>query len=120
MGYFDDVINRTKSVAEVVGKKSAEAIEISKKKIELVDCNNKLNKAYAVLGKFQYENIRGIVASESQVQFAVDEIEKHYNRAKSLEEEIKNYQAVRKCQNCGAEISRDGVFCSHCGATITY
>lgn len=120
MGYFDEVINRTKSVAEVVGKKSAEAIEISKKKIELVDCNNKLNKAYSVLGKLQYENILGNVASESQVQYAVDEIEKFYNKVKTLEDEIRNFQTVRKCQNCGAEVSRDGAFCSHCGATITY
>lgn len=120
MGYFDEVINRTKSVAEVVGKKSAEAIEISKKKIEHIDFNNKLTKAYATMGKLQYEKLLGKEINESQIQFAVEEIEKYYSRVKTLEDEIKNFQFVKKCPNCGAEVGKDSVFCSQCGTTITY
>ena len=54
-GNFEEVLTKTKNYAEQATKKSAERIEISKKKIELLDTKTKLNKAYEGFGKLQYE-----------------------------------------------------------------
>lgn len=118
MGYFEDVISKTKSMAEVVGKKSAEAIEISKKKIELIDYKNKLSKAYAVLGKLEYEHIYGKELEEAAVTRAVEEIDAHAGKVRQLETELQALQDTRVCPACGSEVKNNSVYCSQCGANM--
>lgn len=51
---LEEVFAKTKDVAECVGKKSAERIELSRKKVELLDLKAKLSKLYEKYGKLQY------------------------------------------------------------------
>lgn len=118
MGYFDDVISRTKSMAEVVSKKSAEAIEISKRKIELVDCKNRLNRAYAVLGKLEYDSIYGKGLDEAAVTNAVKEIDETAAKVRRIEEDLQTLQDTRICPACGSEVKNNSLYCSQCGASI--
>lgn len=118
MSYFEEVISKTRSMAEVVGKKSAEAIEISKRKIELVDCKNKLNKAYAALGKLEYESIYGKVPEEEAVAKAVEGIDETANRVKKLEKDLQELLDTKICPACGSEVKNNSVYCSQCGAGI--
>lgn len=118
MSYLDDVISKTRSMAEVMGKKSAEAIEISKRKIELIDCKNKLDKAYAVLGKLEYESLYGKVLDEEAVSKAVEDIDQHATKMKKLEEELNQLQNTKICPACGSEVKHNSIYCSQCGASI--
>lgn len=118
MSYLDEVISRTRSVAEELGKKSAEAIEVSKKKIELIDTKNKLSKAYAVLGKIQYELIYGKEPTTEEVERSVAEIEKYDSRVKMLESEINQFASMRECPACGADNKYSNAYCSQCGANM--
>lgn len=118
MGYFDEVINKTRSMAEVVGKKSAEAIEISKRKIELVDCNNKLSKAYAVLGKLEYENLNGKEPNEQAVGKAMEEIDEMVTKVRRIEEELQVLLDTKICPACGSEVKNNSMYCSQCGAVM--
>ncbi len=81
---FEDVLLKTREYA----KKSAEAIEISRKKIELIDAKTKLNKAYEKFGKLQYAAYQGDEVKLEDIDAAGDEISLLKNRAKFLEEEI--------------------------------
>ena len=81
---FEDVLQKTREYA----KKSAEAIEISRKKIELIDAKTKLSKAYEKFGKLQYAAYQGDEVKQEDIDAACDEISLLKNRAKFLEEEI--------------------------------
>lgn len=70
----EEMLNKTKNAAEVFGKKSAERIEISKKKIELFDIKSKLNKLYEDFGRYQYNAFVNGSADESEVSARIDEI----------------------------------------------
>lgn len=56
---IEEVFNRTRDVAETVGKKSAERLEISRKMIESLDAKAKLCKLYEKFGEMQYKNYIG-------------------------------------------------------------
>lgn len=51
---LEEVLNKTRDVAETVGRKSAQRIEISRKMVELLDVKAKLSKLYERYGKLTY------------------------------------------------------------------
>ncbi len=81
---LEDVLQKTRAYA----KKSAEAIEISRKRIEFIDAKAKLSKAYESFGKLQYNAHEGEEISLDEVEKLVDEITLLKNRMQFLEDEI--------------------------------
>lgn len=53
---LDDMLSRTRTFTEEVSKKSAEALELSRKKVECLDIKAKLSKAYERYGRLAYES----------------------------------------------------------------
>ena len=51
---LEEMFNKTKDVAENMSKKSAERLEISRKKVELLDAKAKLAKLYEKFGKLNF------------------------------------------------------------------
>lgn len=93
-GNFDDVLLKTKSYAEDATKKTAERLEISKKKIELLDSKTKLSKAYEKYGKLQFELLEGKDISEDELAFCVDSIRLQKNRSIALDAEIEELKSL--------------------------
>lgn len=87
---IEEMLNKTKAYA----KKSAEAIEISRKKIELLDAKTKLSKAYEKYGKLQFEIFDGSEVDESKLNACTDEIIMLKSQAEFLEEEIDAFKAA--------------------------
>ena len=87
-GNFEEVLTKTKNYAEQATKKSSERIEISKKKIELLDSKSKLSKAYEAFGRLQYDAYSGESVSEDDIQAKIQEIQLLKSRAELLEAEI--------------------------------
>ena len=74
-GNFEDVLTKTKSYAEIATKKSAERLEISRKKIELLDSKTKLAKAFEKYGRLQYSAYLGEELDEEAIESALQEIQ---------------------------------------------
>ena len=55
---LDDVLSRTRTFTEEVSKKSAEALELSRKKVECLDIKAKLGKAYEKYGRLAYDAVQ--------------------------------------------------------------
>lgn len=89
-GNFDDVLSKTKAYAEDAAKKSAERLEISKKKIELLDSKTKLVKAYEKYGKLQYDLYEGHEVSQEEINACIDEIQLQRSRSDILDAEIED------------------------------
>ena len=87
-GNFDELLNKTKNYAEKATKKSAERLEISRKKIELLDSKSKLSKAYEKYGKLVYAMSQGEDINEEELKSAEAAIELQKMRADMLDEEI--------------------------------
>ena len=55
MSRFDDLLLKAKTVANAAGKKTGELVEVSKLKLEAVQINSDIQKAYERLGSVVYE-----------------------------------------------------------------
>ena len=78
-GNFEEVLTKTKTYAEDAAKKSAERLEISKKKIELLDSKTKLVKAYENYGRLQYALVEGDEVSPEELKTVEEEIQLQKN-----------------------------------------
>ena len=87
-GNFDDVLAKTKSYAEKATKRSAERLEISRKKIDLLDSKTKLAKAYEKYGRLVYERDNGGEIDEEKLASYAAEIQLQKMRSDMLDDEI--------------------------------
>ena len=85
---FEDMLNKTKQYA----RKSAEAIEISRKKIELLDAKTKLSKAYEKFGKQQFAIYDGEEANEQELEATANEIIILKGQVEYLDQEIATFK----------------------------
>lgn len=85
---FEDMLNKTKQYA----RKSAEAIEISRKKIELLDAKTKLSKAYEKFGKQQFAIYDGESVDEQELEATANEIIILKGQVEYLDQEIATFK----------------------------
>ena len=85
---FEDMLNKTKQYA----RKSAEAIEISRKKIELLDAKTKLSKSYEKFGKQQFAIYDGEEANEQELEATANEIIILKGQVEYLDQEIATFK----------------------------
>ncbi len=93
-GNFDEILAKTKIYAEDAAKKSAERIEISKKKIELLDSKTKLAKAYERFGKLQYAVMQGEEVDSDELDASLEEIQLQKSRAELFEAEVEELKTA--------------------------
>ncbi len=93
-GSIDEVINKTKEYA----KKSAQAIEISRKRIELLDTKTKLAKAYEKYGKQQFALYEGKEVNQDELNASCEEIVMLKSQSEFLEAEIEAFKEAIAAQ----------------------
>lgn len=93
-GSIDEVINKTKEYA----KKSAQAIEISRKRIELLDTKTKLAKAYEKYGKQQFALYEGKEVNQDEINASCEEIVMLKSQSEFLEAEIEAFKEAIAAQ----------------------
>lgn len=93
-GNFDELVSKTKVVAEDAAKKSAERLEISRKKIELLDSKTKLTKAYEKFGKLQYSAYCGEEVNDDELSSVIEEIQLQKSRVDFLVAELDELKAT--------------------------
>ena len=93
-GNFEEVLTKTKLYAEDAAKKSAERLEISKKKIELLDSKTKLAKAYERFGKLQYAVMQGEEVDSDELEASIEEIQLQKSRAELFEVEVEELKTA--------------------------
>ncbi len=93
-GNFDEVISKTKSYAERATRKSAERLEISRKKIELLDSKTKLARAYEKYGRLVYKAKIGEEVNDEELLSCESNIELQKMRADLLDKEIKELREL--------------------------
>ena len=93
-GSFEEVLAKTRIYAEKATKKSAERLEISRKKIELLDSKTKLSKAYEKFGRLEYSKLQGEEISEDEYKSALAQIELQRTRSDMLDKEIEELRRL--------------------------
>lgn len=90
---LEEMFNKTKDVAENMSKKSAERLEISRKKVELLDAKAKLSKLYEKFGKLQYLKYIGEEVSDEEITDCANAIANNKEKIQLYTAEIEKAKA---------------------------
>ena len=90
---LEEMFNKTKDVAENMSKKSAERLEISRKKVELLDAKAKLSKLYEKFGKLQYLKYIGEEVSDEEITDCANAIADNKEKIQLYTAEIEEAKA---------------------------
>lgn len=85
---IEEMLNKTKSLAEDLSKKSAEHLEVSRKKVEIIDAKAKLSKLYEKYGEIQFNASLGIEPDDERVREITDKIKLYREKIADLSEEV--------------------------------
>lgn len=118
MGFFEDVINTTKSVAESAGKKTDEVVKITKLKTKKSQLKSDLKSKFLKLGEMSYEMKKAENADNEAFEAVVAEIDALYEELHKVEAELDEVKQVITCSACGAKTANENAFCPKCGAKL--
>lgn len=71
---LEEFFNKTRDAAETVSKRSAEGLELGRKKVELFDSKAKLSKLYERYGKLQYSAFIGEEVNPDELEDVANDI----------------------------------------------
>lgn len=90
---LEEVLSKTKTIAETFGKKSAEHLEVSRKKVEILDAKTKLSRAYEKYGEMQYNALIGIEPNQQILDDTAVKISQYREKIALLSEEVERAKA---------------------------
>jgi formylmethanofuran dehydrogenase subunit E len=104
-----DLFDTIKAQGQEVVKKAKEVTENVKLNNQIREEENKMREAFTEIGELYYEEHNEIQEDKYVEAFKTIELAK---------EKIIQLKGIRTCENCGADVSKDAVYCSKCGEKI--
>ncbi len=112
MAFLDDVKKFGKNITD----KGKDVIEITKLNSQIGTEKDKIKDLYVKIGEQVYKSFgAGESSAFDELCVQIKEIEAKVDELSAKVLELKN---AAKCPNCGAEVTKETLFCSKCGAKI--
>lgn len=120
MDFLENAVQKAKEVFDVAYTKTESAVNTQKQKFDLAAEENKLNKDFARLGKYLFEERFDDIPKDGEGAEILASITDRKEKIAEIKKEINSAKNKRICPSCAASISDDAVFCSNCGAKLTF
>lgn len=118
MAIFDDAVNKTKDVANAVGRKASEIVEEVRLNLKISDVQSEIEKKYTEIGRFIYDSKKSGEEANLNIDTIVREIDELFTKYSDLKKamaELKNRIICPKCNNANPE---ENAYCSFCGEKL--
>lgn len=118
MGFLEDVLNTGKSVVSTAGKKTDEAVKLSKLKIKETQINNDIKGKFEKLGEMIYQMKKSGEQDNEAFEEAVAAVDECYAQLDELERQKDELKNQVTCPVCGIKTKDENAFCPKCGAKL--
>lgn len=119
MGMLDDVIVNAKSAANVVGKKAAQLVDISKLRISAADLGNEISKQFESLGRAVFEAQKAGNDPSQVIAEGIKKIDELQEQLDAINAQLASAREKLVCRYCGQENPQDSVYCCKCGQKLS-
>lgn len=116
MAFLENLGKKVGEAAQAAAKKSGELVEVTKLNVNINSEEDKINKLYTQIGKAVYEKYSASGIAEEDVTAFCEAITVHETNIKALREKIADVKGTKACVGCGADMDKNQIFCSKCGA----
>ncbi len=118
MSTLDDLFDKAKALVNVAGKKTGEVVEVSKLKLQAVQINTDIQKAYEKIGSIVYEHNKAGTDAAELIQMCIKEVDGLFHKLNEINEKIAGTKNMAICLYCGASVPVDSYYCPKCGANL--
>jgi len=116
MAFFENLGKKVGEAAQAAAKKSGELVEVTKLNVNINSEEDKIQKLYSQIGKTIFEKYTASGVVEDGVKEFCESIKVHEQNVKALRDKIADVKGTKQCTGCGAEMEKEQIFCSKCGA----
>ncbi|HNW04641.1 MAG TPA: zinc ribbon domain-containing protein [Oscillospiraceae bacterium] len=118
MANFDSIVGDFRIIAEEMEKKTREAIELSRLRMEKIQVKSDMRKNYENIGELVYAEHRLHENNADVIDIFNKEIDREYEHLNEIAARIRKLRNRAQCPACGAQNEADAAYCSHCGAEM--
>jgi rubrerythrin len=118
MAFKDSLSKLTKSLSEgasTVVQKSNDLIEVTKLNGEIDIEERKKEQIFLDMGKLVYDGYINKTNVSAEIKSKCEALLEHNEQIKKIQKQILVLKKLKKCSNCGTEMSIDINFCPSCG-----
>lgn len=118
MDTFDEFLDKARGLVDLAGKKTGEAVEFAKLKLNHAQLNGEIQKTYEKLGAFVYKFKKSGDENDELIATCVNEIDGLIAQLDAIDVKINEIRSAVKCRQCGAVNDDEAVYCAKCGAKL--
>ena len=118
MGFLDELIASAKSVVGKAEQQTDKMVELSKLKYQSAQLAGELKSLYEKLGRAVYEMMNSEYENKELVDSLAEEITEVKAALAVVDDKINQRMNRQICAACGAQNSKEAVFCMKCGAKL--
>ena len=112
MQFFSKITETISDTSKVVAQKAKDISDLTRLNSQISTEENRINAAFLAIGRRYFEE----VSEEYISDFSA--INDARAKIRSYQDQISIIKGICTCQNCGAEVSNEAVFCSACGTKV--
>ena len=116
MQFFSKITETISDTSMVVAQKAKDISDLTRLNSQISTEENRINAAFLAIGRRYFEENAGEVSEEYISDFSA--INDARAKIRSYQDQISIIKGICTCQNCGAEVSNEAVFCSACGTKV--
>ncbi|WP_010681133.1 zinc ribbon domain-containing protein [Acetivibrio cellulolyticus] len=118
MAFFEEFGKKLTNAGKDVAKKTKDLADVTKLNMQINSEEDNIRNKYNEIGKLYY----GLFSSSEDERFAplCSSITESLNKINSFNEQIQAIKGIKKCSQCGTELSDSAQFCSVCGNKIVH
>lgn len=116
MQLFSKITETISDTSKVVAQKAKDISDLTRLSTQISTEENRINAAFLAIGRRYFEQNAGEVSEEYISDFSA--INEARAKIRSYQDQISVIKGVSTCQNCGAEVSNEAVYCSSCGTKV--
>lgn len=114
MAFFDDLSRKVTQTSQSAIQKTKDIADVAKINSVISEEERNLNNFYYQIGKL-YMDLHGNDC-ENQFEALISNIKNTEHKLIDLKQQIQNIKGIKRCDNCGAEIAANALFCNACGS----
>ncbi|MBP5304175.1 MAG: hypothetical protein J6Z00_04750 [Clostridia bacterium] len=118
MSTFDEILNKAKQGADIVGRKTSDFVEVTRLRMAVSDVEKEIAETFEGLGRLVYDARKSGEDVDEMITACIENVEDLEEEADMLREQIYAYKNMRKCKECGSVNASDAEFCNKCGAKL--
>lgn len=116
MEFINEIGKKISQTGQKAVKKTKDMADVAKLNSAISGEEKKINETYFQIGQLYFSKYRE--NAENDFKVLVEQVSHSLSEIEKLKQQIQHVKGIKRCDNCGAEISDNSAFCSGCGAKV--